>query len=59
MGDLNDLPYWMKVIPVLLGVGIGLYGASTANRSIVIFGMPAGFVIGFVILGLVVRSKKS
>jgi hypothetical protein len=58
MEDFNNAPHWMKAIPVVLGVAAGLYGASTANRNIVIFGMPAGFVIGFLIIGVLLKLKR-
>ena len=58
MDDFKSLPLWMKAIPLVLSVGIGLYGASTANRNIVIFGIPAGFIIGFAIIELISKLKK-
>lgn len=52
MNDFKSMPLWKQAIPVTLGVGAGLYGAATANKLFLIVGMPLGFIVGFVIVGL-------
>ena len=57
MDDFQNLPIWMKAIPVALATAIGLVGAATASKLVVILGIPAGFVGGFAIIALLTRGK--
>ncbi len=58
MDDFQNLPLWMKAIPVALATAIGLVGAATATKLVVILGIPAGFVGGFGIIALLTRKKE-
>lgn len=62
---IQDLPQWMNVIPVLLGVGLAIGGMYVfpllGLRNVLgpIIGLPVGAILGFAILALIARAKDS
>ncbi|MCP4650093.1 MAG: hypothetical protein GY853_08470 [PVC group bacterium] len=61
---LEDLPKWTHIFPVLLGVGLSIAGMylfpkiGIRNTFGPILGLPAGAIIGFIILAVIAKSKK-
>ena len=61
--ELQDLPKWTHVIPVLLGVAFALVGMKVfpalglRNSLGPIIGLPVGAIAGFGILALYAKSK--
>ena len=61
--QLQDLPKWTHVIPVLLGVALSIVGMSVfpalglRNTLGPIVGLPVGALVGFGILALYAKSR--
>ncbi|MFC1499272.1 hypothetical protein ACFLS1_12495 [Verrucomicrobiota bacterium] len=62
---IEELPKWMNIIPVLIGVVLAITGMyvfpllGMRNTLGPIIGLPVGFIIGFVILSIIAKNKKS
>ncbi len=60
---IEDLPKWMHVIPVLIGVGLAIAGMyifprfGLRNTLGPIVGLPAGMIIGFIVLSIIAKTK--
>jgi hypothetical protein len=63
--DIQDLPRWSQAIPVLIGVVMALVGMQIfpflGMRPALgpILGLPVGFLIGFVALGIWSRTRSA
>ena len=61
---IEELPKWMNVIPVLIGVALAITGMyvfpllGMRNTLGPIIGLPVGFIIGFAVLSIVAKNKQ-
>jgi len=62
--DIQDPPRWSQAIPVLFGVAMALVGMRISPMVGVqpvlgpMLGLPVGFLVGFVALGIWFRGRS-
>lgn len=61
--EFKDMPKWMNIIPVGLGVALAIAGmyllplVGIRNIFGPIIGLPVGYAIGFAILFVILKSR--
>ncbi len=61
---IEDLPKWMNIIPVLIGVTLAISGMyifpifGLRNTLGPIIGLPLGMIIGVIVLSIIAKTRE-